>query len=217
MPAGLLLPALALLGFLISLSHAARAQERGRDTPGTFDFFVLALSWSPTYCAQAKASPQQCRSKSRRFVVHGLWPQYARGYPDYCQAPAPYVPEDVITSVADLMPSKGLVLHEWRKHGTCTGLSPEGYFELVRKARARVSVPSAFEGAPPPSLTGTQIEDAFLEANPGLKGDMIALDCDDGRLAEVRICLSRSLDFIACPEVNRRGCSLSRTLAVPAP
>lgn len=206
-----------LLGLFLLLFSPLHAQERGRDTPGAFDFFVLALSWSPTYCAGPKASPQQCRGKSHRFVVHGLWPQYARGYPDFCRSPAPYVPEPVVTGMADLMPSRGLVLHEWRKHGTCTDLSPEGYFDLVRQARAKVVVPPAFQGETPPALTGAAIEAAFVAANPGLSDDMIAVDCADGRLSEVRLCLARDLAFTACPEVNRRSCAPRRTLAIPAP
>ncbi|MEW6125002.1 MAG: ribonuclease T2 [Pseudomonadota bacterium] len=207
---------LALLFLALSLAPTL-AQARDGDRPGQFDFFVLALSWSPTYCAGPKASPQQCRSRSHRFVVHGLWPQYERGYPDFCRTPAPYVPDPVITGMADLMPSKGLILHEWRKHGTCTGLSPEGYFDLVRQARAKVAIPPAFAADTPPMLTGEAIEAAFMAANPGLKDDMLAVDCTDGRLSEVRICLSRDLAFVACPEVNRRACSPRRPLAIPAP
>jgi ribonuclease T2 len=45
--------------------------------PGAFDYYVLALSWSPQYCATAtnNADRSQC-SVPHGFVVHGLWPQY---------------------------------------------------------------------------------------------------------------------------------------------
>lgn len=209
---------LALLALAFSFALAVSlAHARDGDRPGQFDFFVLALSWSPTYCAGPKASPSQCRSRSHRFVVHGLWPQFERGYPDFCQSPAPYVPDAVVSAMGDLMPSKGLILHEWRKHGTCTGLSPEGYFHLVRKARDKVAIPPAFAADPPPMLTGETIEAAFAAANPGLKETMMAVDCDGGRLSEVRICMSRDLGFVACPEVNRRSCAPRRPLAIPAP
>ncbi len=209
--------AFILAAFLLWSGLPAQAQQQGRDAPGRFDFFVLALSWSPTYCAGPKASPQQCRGRSHRFVVHGLWPQYVRGYPDFCQSPAPYVPDAVVSGMDDLMPSKGLILHEWRKHGTCTDLSPKSYFDLVRAARGKVAIPPAFAADSPPTLTGEAIEAAFMSANPGLKDDMIAVDCNDGRLSEVRICMNRDLGFIACPEVNRRSCSPRRPLAIPAP
>src|SRR3954470_11651133 len=48
---------------LALLPEAAAAQGYGRGgTPGDFDFYVLALSWSPTFCATGgeDRSPQQC-------------------------------------------------------------------------------------------------------------------------------------------------------------
>lgn len=203
---------------LLSLA-SAQAQEQGQDQPGQFDFYVLALSWSPSYCATPKASPQQCRGPtSHRFVVHGLWPQYDKGYPDNCVRPAPFVPDRTIAAMADLMPSKGLVLHEWRKHGTCTGLAPDGYFDLVRQARTRITIPAAFEQGPSPArLTSGDIEAAFAKANPGLTPDMMAVSCDDGRFEEIRICLGKDLGFRACPDVDRKACGAARSLTIPPP
>lgn len=213
---------LRLLAGLLGLLAAGLfplAPARADDKPGQFDFYVLALSWSPTYCAAPKASPQQCQGPvSHRFVVHGLWPQYERGYPDFCTRPAAFVPDSTVSAMADLMPSKGLVLHEWRKHGTCTGLTPEGYFDLVRQARVRVTVPPAFQqGAPPAAMTSAQIEAAFAAANPGLAPDMMAVSCEDGKFEEIRICLGKDLSFRACAEVNRKACGASRSLTIPAP
>ncbi|MEP9378461.1 ribonuclease T2 [Aquabacter sp. CN5-332] len=208
---------LRLLAGLLALLAVfpAAAQEQ----PGRFDFYVLALSWSPTYCAGPKASPQQCRTgPPRAFVVHGLWPQYETGYPDFCTRQAPYVPDATISAMADLMPSKGLILHEWRKHGTCSGLAPAAYFNLVRKARERVVIPPAF-AAPSSafSMTSAEIEEAFRSVNPSLAPDMMAVDCGEGRLNEVRICLGKDLAFVSCGEVDRRSCSPRRSLNVPAP
>lgn len=210
------LPLLAGLLALLAAMGAASAQDR--DQPGRFDFYVLALSWSPTYCAETKSKAQQCSGgKSHGFVVHGLWPQYVRGYPDFCAARAPYVPDATVDGVFDIMPSKGLILHEWRKHGTCTGLSPEAYFDLVRKARARIAIPEVF-AAPTRafSMTSAEIEDAFRGANPGLGADMVAVDCGGGRFREVRVCLTKDLTFTSCAEVDQRACSAKRTLSVPA-
>lgn len=213
---------LRLLAGLLGLLAAGLfplAPARAEDKAGQFDFYVLALSWSPTYCATPKASPQQCQGPvSHRFVMHGLWPQYERGYPDFCTRPAAFVPDKTIAAMADLMPSKGLVLHEWRKHGTCTGLTPEGYFDLVRQARARVTVPPAFQQGPAPAaMTSAQIEAAFAAANPGLAPDMMAVTCEDGKFEEIRICLGKDLSFRACAEVNRKACGASRSLTIPAP
>lgn len=197
---------------------AGFAQARD-ERSGQFDSYVLALSWSPTYCLSEKASPAQCRTgRPHGFVVHGLWPHMEGDSPGFCQSPPPYVPEPVITAMMDLMPSKGLILHEWRRHGTCSGLTPEGYFDTVRAAAGKVNVPQALR-APTDALrmTTAEVEAAFLEANPGLTPDMIGVDCASGRLKEVRICLSRTLSFTSCPDVDRRSCAADRVLKLPAP
>lgn len=208
----------ALLG-LLAASLMPSVSARADDPPGQFDFYVLALSWSPSYCATPKASPQQCQGPTaHRFVVHGLWPQNERGYPQDCVRPAPFVPDSTISGMADLMPSKGLVLHEWRKHGTCTGLPPDSYFDLVRKARARVTVPPEFQQASPPArMTSADIEAAFVKANPGLGTDMMAVSCASGAFSEIRICLGKDLAFRSCGEVDRKACGASRSLVIPPP
>ncbi len=103
---------------------------------------MLALSWSPTFCQESaergRESREQCGSgRPYAFVVHGLWPQYERGFPRDCQMPAPRLNRELMISMLDLMPAPRLVYHEWDTHGTCSGLSAQAYFDLVRKARAR--------------------------------------------------------------------------------
>ncbi|MCK0196702.1 ribonuclease T2 [Ancylobacter sp. 6x-1] len=218
------------LGLLLAVGVAAgvpapvAAQQSG--TPGGFDHYVLALSWSPSYCADAgnRASPSQCGVDAQpfAFVVHGLWPQYDRGWPQNCQNPAPRVPEQTLRGMLDLMPSRGLVLHEWRTHGTCSGLSPDDYFDTVRRAAAKVTIPERFRRLDTPlSVTPGDVEAAFRAANPGMGADMIAVDCGGGggsglrRLGEVRICLDRSLGFTSCPEVDGRACRVGRLVMPP--
>ena len=79
-----LLIASSLLVTSLVVSDSAIAQTRG--TPGKFDFYVLTLSWSPDYCAKnGQRDQQQCNSgKKLGFVLHGLWPQYQKGYPASC-------------------------------------------------------------------------------------------------------------------------------------
>ena len=173
-----------------------------------FDFYVLSLSWSPAYCAREgrDADPRQCRAaKPFSFIVHGLWPQYERGSPDYCDAGQPSRSE--IDSVLDLTPSPGLLRHEWEKHGSCSGLSPRDYFTVMRAARQKVSVPAQFSNPQRLfSLTAQQIEQAFIRANNGLTAQSMAVACPQNDFAEVRICMDKSLNFRACPEVDRAGC-----------
>src|SRR2546421_11466503 len=136
---------------VIALSLAAgvvTAQDRRQNRPGEFDFYVLSLSWSPSYCEAAgergTPSQQQCATRPYAFVVHGLWPQYDNGFPEFCQNPAPRLNRNIVSSMLDLMPAPRLVFQQWDKHGTCSGLTANGYFELIRKARAVVKIPPEF-------------------------------------------------------------------------
>ncbi|OYW42922.1 MAG: hypothetical protein B7Z45_01460 [Azorhizobium sp. 12-66-6] len=203
---------------LLLLAAAGAARAAPADTPGAFDFYILALSWSPTYCAeQTRADGAQCRAgRPFGFIVHGLWPQNERGYPQSCQTPAPYIHNETLTSIQDLMPSRGLVIHEWRRHGTCSGLPPEAFFAKLRAARGKITIPPAFIApAEASTVTPAEVETAFIAANPGLTNAMIAVDCGANRLREVRVCFSKDLTFRPCPEADRRGCRAGRTLEVP--
>jgi ribonuclease T2 len=149
-------------------------------------------------------------------VVHGLWPQYDRGFPNYCQQPAPRLDRNLMTSMLDLMPAPGLIYNEWDKHGTCSGLGPRGYFETIRKARAAVKIPEIYlDLAAPVIVTAAEVEEAFVKANPGLSSSAIAVTCDSRRLSEVRICMSRDLQFRACEEIDRRACRRDRMVMPP--
>ena len=207
----------ALAALLVAIAPATLSAAE----PGDFDFYVLALSWSPSYCANegADADPRQCRGDLRRgFVLHGLWPQYERGYPEACPTEfALRVPDRLARSMLDIMPSPGLVGYQWRKHGTCTGLDQERYFEAAREAYSRVRIPDAFrnpdDGA---AMSAKAIEAAFVAANPGLSPAGIAVACKRGRMAEIRICLTDELEFRRCEEVDAAGCR-SADLDIPAP
>ncbi|WP_454917601.1 ribonuclease T2 family protein [Xanthobacter sediminis] len=208
---------LALLAVALAQPRPAAAEA---NAPGIFDFYVLSLSWSPTYCEaqgdRAASEPQCGRQRPYAFVVHGLWPQYEHGYPEFCRSPAPYVPNALVNSMLDIMPSKRLVIQEWKKHGTCSGLDAEGYFSAIRAARDKVVVPPEFVRLDDYRMVSpVDLEAAFRAANPGLQPDMIAVDCDRRRLREVRICLSRDFSFRSCPQVDHNACRLSRMVMPP--
>lgn len=191
------------------------------DEPDGFDFYVLSLSWSPSYCAAEgeEANRQQCGSeRPYAFVVHGLWPQFERGYPEFCPNRAPdRVPETLVARMLDMMPSAGLIGHQWRKHGSCAGLGQQAYFEEVRKARGQITVPPAFQQlAEPLTVDPQQVENAFLEANPGLPAEGVAVTCGRRYLREVRICLTRDLAFRPCHEVDRKDCRRQKVLMPPS-
>ena len=116
------------------------------------------------------------------LVVHGLWPQYERGFPEYRQRPAPRLARNIMTSMLDLMPAPGLIFNEWDKHGTCSGLAAKAYFENTRKARAAVKIPEEFlQLSEPKTIAPAELEDAFIKVNPGLSNSAISVTCDSKR------------------------------------
>jgi len=202
---------------------AVSAQDRRQNAPGEFDFYVLSLSWSPSYCEAAsergnngRGTQAQCGGRPYSFVVHGLWPQYERGFPEYCQRPSPRLARGIMSSMLDLMPAPGLIYNEWDKHGTCSGLGERTYFETIRKARAAVKIPEEFlQLSEPKTISPDDLEAAFIKVNPGLSSSAIAVTCDSRRLSEVRICLSKDLQFRSCEEIDRRACRRDQVLMPP--
>lgn len=184
-----------------------------------FDFYVLSLSWSPSYCeAEGQdANHQQCdRGRPYAFVVHGLWPQFQRGFPENCPVEERDVPNSTLRALYDIMPSAGLIRHQWRKHGSCSGLSQEDYFAVLRAARESVSIPARFRHLDGYlTIDPDEAEKAFVSANPTLRADAVAVTCDQRYLREVRICMTKDLKFRSCPEVDRRDCRLSKVVMPP--
>lgn len=206
---------LARAAFGLAFCCAALPAAAAGNVAGDFGFYVLSLSWAPSYCASAgaHANRQECGRDARYgFIVHGLWPQNANGYPESCPSKfASRVPLGLGRKYFDIMPGMSLIGHEWRVHGTCTGLDQASYFRLVRKALEAVRVPSEFRpAAPARSIDPARVEAAFIAANPGISQDGIAVTCKDQRIEEVRICLTKSLRFRSCPRVDAAACNRPR-------
>ena len=200
------LPAAALAAAAATLLLAA---VRARALPeaaeaGSFDYYVLALSWSPAFCASHPADRAECGLR-RGFTVHGLWPQYAGGGgPEHCEG-ADALDRETVERVRAAMPDERLIHHEWVVHGTCSGLSPHDYFRTLIQAIGHLAIPAQFDGAAPRTMTASQIVAAFAKANPSLTARSIALRCRASELEEVHICLSRDLHPQPCgPDVRTR-------------
>ena len=172
-------------------------QERSAD----FDFYVLSLSWSPDYCATAdNADPNQCSvGKKLGFVLHGLWPQYNSGYPSDCTTTR--LPDKVLAKFSNLFPSTSLAIHEWRKHGTCSGLTPEGYLSLAKDIKSSVAIPIDYQ-RPTKALRVTvdDLKQAFIDANPNFTAATVVVNCSgSGRfLKEIYVCFSIDGEPIEC-------------------
>ena len=213
---------LALLAFVF-LCAAGIASARHRShaeagTPGEFDYYLLSLSWSPAFCLSSPDAAECNGPRRYGFIVHGLWPQNEKGWPEHCDVHVP-VPDDVVQSIADLMPARSLVYHEWSAHGTCSGLEPSAFFALVRRARAGISIPQELSSPTqaveqPP----TAIVSAFLRANPRLPAQSVAVTCTgqgSPRLREVHVCLDRDLTPRACSADALRGACRAPQVIIP--
>lgn len=199
---------------------APPARPAARPVPkGDFDYYLLALSWSPSYCETdaTERDRLQCGGRPFGFIVHGLWPQNERGYPEDCPTDTPRVPDALVDEMLDIMPSRGLIGHEWRSHGACTGLAQEDYFAAVRAAWERIAIPPRFlHPDQPASLSARQVAQEFIRANPGMMESAVTVTCDGERLDEVRICLTRDLEFQPCGPQSRRAQCRRDPLAIPA-
>ena len=188
------------------IATAATAAPRSQGQAGEFDFYVLSLSWSPTFCLTHPGN-EQCSGKGYGFVLHGLWPQYARGgWPASC-TPQTHLSEAEMDKGAALFPTRTLLKHEWAKHGTCSGLEPLEYLEKTDVALGAVAIPQQLQPFnTPPSLQANEIEALFRESNPRMGNHGMAVICKGKVLSEVRVCLTKDLAFAGCPRSVKSQC-----------
>lgn len=186
---------------------------------GVFDYYILSLSWSPNWCAltgDTQGSEQCAASRDHGWILHGLWPQYHRGYPSYCQSGEPAPSRRMTADMADIMGTPGLAWHQWKKHGGCSGLSAADYFALSRRAYERVVRPPVFRALDRAvKLPASVVEQAFLQANPDWEPDMVTITCKGGHIQEARLCLSRELRPVPCGQDVVRDCRMRDAVFAP--
>ncbi|KAJ54913.1 ribonuclease T [Actibacterium mucosum KCTC 23349] len=201
---------------LILLLSATIARAEG-ERAGDFDYYVLALSWSPTWCAiegRERGSPQ-CDA-DHGWVLHGLWPQYEDGWPSYCRTMHRPATRSETGAMVDIMGSSGSAWHQWKKHGVCSGLSAPDFFALSRLAYDQVNRPDVFRKlSKPVKLPARVVEEAFLQANPDWAADMLTITCRDARIQEARLCLTRDMKPRVCGADVRRDCTMQDALFDP--
>lgn len=188
------------------IATGATAASRNQGSAGEFDFYVLSLSWSPTFCLTHPGN-EQCSGKGYGFVLHGLWPQYAQGgWPASC-APQSRLSDEEMEKGAALFPTRALLKHEWAKHGTCSGLEPLEYLERTDTALGVVVIPQQLQPFnTPPSMQAQEIEALFRESNPHMGNHGLAVICKGKVLSEVRVCLTKDLAFAGCPRSVKSQC-----------
>lgn len=191
----------------------------GGEKAGKFDYYVLSLSWSPSWCVRrgdAQNSDQCATRHDHGWILHGLWPQFHVGYPSFCQTVKRAPSRQMTAGMADIMGTPGLAWHQWKKHGTCSGLSAADYYALSRQAYAKVVRPTVFRKLDRPvKLPASVVEQAFLKANPEWRPNTLTITCADGHIQEARLCLSRDLTPVPCGRDVSRDCQMKDALFTP--
>jgi ribonuclease T2 len=225
MSMGTKLPRFILLTIACALSMTAckttpkePARTATASVSSNFDYYLLALSWAPEFCAAhgSDATSSECDPR-RHFglVVHGLWPQNNDGtYPQNC-APARPVAEQTVQHMLAVMPARGLIQHEWATHGTCSGLAAQDYFAAVEKAFDALKVPSEYR-APPQTISASpsEIEQKFAEANHAPRG-AFRVSCSKGEFTALQVCLTPDLQYRDCGSL--RDCRARQVTILPVP
>jgi ribonuclease T2 len=201
---------LRLVALLVALLAPLAARAEGEEA-GDFAYYVLALSWTPNWCAlegDARRDGRCADGAGIGWGIHGLWPQYERGWPSFCRTVERDPTRAETAAMGRFMGSAGLAWHQWRKHGRCSGLSARDYFLTSARALGRITIPPVFEDMQRDiRLPARVVEQAFLEANPGLSADMITITCRNGDIQEVRVCMTKDLAPRRCGADVRRDCT----------
>lgn len=203
-----LIAILAVAGGADARPRHEKSNAAQRDNqPGQFDYYALALSWSPAFCA-THSDPNQCATgRQLGFVLHGLWPQYAKGYPADCSTQP--LPEQDRAKYAPLYPSPTLIKHEWSKHGTCSGLAPAAYFELSAKLKGQTVIPAPYlRPAEPIRVSNADFIGAFMKANPAMPAGAVLPFCTSGGrfLSEIHACFDKDGKADSCaPSESKRS------------
>lgn len=204
---------------LCALAAFAPPVRADGEAPGDFDYYVLSLSWSPTWCAlegDARGSGQCGAGAGFGWVLHGLWPQYETGWPSFCAGTMRNPSRAQTEAMADVMGSSGAAWHQWKKHGRCTGLTADDYFALARLAYGRITRPDLLRRlGKAVKVPASVIEEAFLAENPDLDPDMLTITCKAGRIQEARLCLTRDLEPRRCGADVVHDCTLQGALLDP--
>ena len=205
---------LFLLAVIATTSYSQRHRSRvaREGEPGVFDYYLLTLAWSPEFCYSLADKPE-CQSGHHGFVVHGLWPQYVDGYPENCSdAPGLANPKEM----ADIMQDAGLVAHEWSTHGTCSGLDPESYFKLLRRAFSSIKVPEKFAAARENfSIPPSEVKREFVQANPNFSAEDMMVSCGNNYLTAVSFCMTKDLKPTACENLRDCRANVIRVPRIP--
>ena len=224
----------------VDTRNVERPDRKIEPARADFDFYLLALTWHPAFCQNGNGDKPECGVRQPHpLAIHGLWPEKlaAGAYPHDCRAPRLDLAPALAHELEDFMPGmrSNLHEHEWRKHGGCSGLDDDRYFEqALERARyldaaLRVEL-TTWAGR---ETTPEALRAAADRYRPGL-GATFTLQCRTLRdapaalrnrpfLIEVRQCIDDDGTngapgtLLDCATVDRRdqGCGRSFRIAEP--
>ncbi len=195
----------------VACTSPSRASAQQYAKPGKFDFYLFTLSWSPQFCAATRRETAECQVHGGNFVVHGLWPEFKNGsWPADCSIePGPTNPQ----AEADIMPPS-LVEHEWQKHGTCSGLGVNGYFDLMRSIKKSIAIPdSLLRLKQTQMMAPSEIKAEFVAANPQIRTEDMVIGCANNTLVQVQFCVAKDGTPTACGTI--RDCRATKIKVLP--
>ena len=202
-----------MLVLLVVPGAAKKRKTSGGKSKSKFDYYLLSLSWAPNYCAgHPTDKSSECKvGNHTTFVLHGLWPQANTGAPPMNCKPASPVSSSIARHMLEYMPSRGLIQHEWEKHGTCSGLSAADYFKNVEQAFTSVKVPDDYKNLDQDKKFDVkQVEQSFAQANDA-PPEAFRISCHGQELVSVEACLTKDLKYQACSKTVRE-CPASQVL-----
>ena len=76
------------------------------------------------------------------FTTHGLWPSFysaimkdGTAYPTFCETMFTSTSQQSEVGMISYKDLKGRRLHQWKKHGSCSGMSITNYFQAEKQAK----------------------------------------------------------------------------------
>jgi ribonuclease T2 len=191
--------------------QAATLSTESAAASKNFDYYLLNLSWSPEYCHSHPAGTECAQHPT--FVLHGLWPEKKDGtYPENCSnLPGPADP----SQYKDIYPDAGLLQHEWKTHGTCSGLSPDAFFNLARATFYFVTIPPELANLQKQvSMPPGKVLELFTATNPSFTSDKLALSCGNNYLTAIEACVDKQGHPTKCGEL--KSCR-ANSVRIPPP
>ena len=207
-------------------SAARSAQDQRREQrqhqPGQFDFYVLALSWSPIVLpGQRRARPRSRASNAARGPIPSSCMACGRNTSAASRAAARCrrrgSTANIMSSMLDLMPAPRLVYQ------------PVGRARHLQRPRRPGLFRSGAQGAQRGENSRTAMRRSRRRSRsiptrsrrpssrpiPACRAAAVAVTCDSTRLSEVRICMSKDLKFRDCAEIDRRACRRDELIMPP--